>query len=256
MDEYAARQALRAMSPRMPGADIASLVVPVTQAWNDHRAGGPLMATMAVIADATWRPGYTAGTAHGHAFVTDFFATAAQRHLTGDASRLNEPSRLNEQSQRLLRAVAGTAAAIAKAEPTVTDEGPSRYDYLTAMGDANGDTDPERAAIAARVGWQHGYHTGDADAAWSAAGRIVSTVKDLLGTDTLQAASLDGLSAKDWLTRLDVTSREHSERDVMYPRSATAQAFAPLREVRADTARDAAAGPSGTLPQQRQGRRR
>lgn len=250
MDERTARQALRAMSPRMPGADIDALVTPVAQAWNGHIAGGRLLATMAVIADATWRPGYTAGTAHGHRFVTDSFTQTARRTLADGADRLAP------QAQRLLRAVAGTATAVSTTLSTTVDPGPSRYDYLTAMGDANGVTDADNAAIAARVGWMHGYHTGDADAAWSATARIVDTVYDLLDEDTVERLTLDGLTGDAWLARLGVSAREPSEHDVMYPRSSPAQAFAPLREVRVTSTVDTTDPTAGNAPPQRQGRRR
>jgi hypothetical protein len=234
MDEHAVRQALRDMSPRMPGADVDSLVAAVTRAWNAHRDDTRLKvaAVMAVLVDATWPPGYRAGVAHGHRFVTDYFARTAAGQETGGC---------DAQGRRVLRAVAGTAVAVAAMAPTVHDEGPSRRDHLTAIGDANWRTEAEYAAIAARVGWTHGYRMGNADAAWSAAGRIIGTVHDLLGEPVVRAAVIGGAPAQDWLTRVDVNSRQHSELDVDRPHSPAAQAFPQLRAVQATPAVDAAA---------------
>jgi hypothetical protein len=109
--------------------------------------------------------------------------------------------------------------------------------------------------VAARVGWTHGHQAGNADAAWSAAGRIIGTVKDLLGDHTVRQAVIDGTPATEWLARLDMTASEDSERN-RSPRSSAAQAFAPLREVHA---RPASAAPTPTdrhQPHQHQGRRR
>jgi len=249
MNEQAVRQALRAMSPRMPGADIGSLVAPVTRAWNDHRRGGRLMATVAVIVDAAWPPGYAAGVAHGHRFVTDFLVRTAQRQLA-------DAGRLDEQGRRLSHAVLAGASVISGSVVTVANTGPSRYEYLTAMGDANGDTEAERAAIAARVGWTHGYRTGDADAAWSAAGRTLSVVKDLVGTHTIRQVTIDGMRGDDWLAQLDVTSREASAHDAIHPRSVPAQAFVPLRQVGSATTNSARTVPDAAAAQHRPGRHR
>jgi hypothetical protein len=248
MDETQLRQALRAMSPRMPGADIESLVAPVTRAWNGHRDDTRLKVTavMAVLVDAAWPPGYRAGVVHGHGFVADSFAHAVAAQ---------DSDRCDALGQRVLRAVAGTATAVAAMAPTVRDEGPSRHDHLTALGDANWSTEAEYAAIATRVGWTHGYQAGNADAAWSAAGRIIGTVHDLLGEQTVRRAVIDGQPANDWLVRLDVTARENSEYD--RPRaSAAAQAFAPLRAVHAQPASATHSPVVGDQPHHHQGRRR
>jgi hypothetical protein len=249
MDEHAVAQALRAMSHRMPGADIASLVVPVTRAWNGDREGGRLTATRAVIADAAWGPGYAAGVAHGHQFVTDFFVQAAEQLFDRDSQQVDA------RAETVLEAVIGAAALVAMAGPTVTDDGPSRRDSLAAMGEVGGDTDAEHAAIAARVGWTHGYHTGDADGGWSAAGHIVGMVEFLLSDETLRLTEVGGVNARDWLIHLDVTSRQHSEHDVAHPRSAAAQAFPQLRQVSAVTTETPSVA-SGNAPQQRHGRHR
>lgn len=250
MDERATRDALRAMSPRMRGANIETLVEPVMRAWNDASEVGQRVTAMTAVVDATWPHGYAAGAAHGHRFVIDYFARAAKETLAGHRHEIDP------QSQRMLRAVAGTAAAVARSEPTVTDNGPSRYDYLTATGDANGTNDAEEAAIAARVGWMHGFKAGDADAGWSAAGHVISTVQDLIGEDAIRRAEINGQTGSDWLTRADVGSRTDSEHDVWHPRPSAAQAFPPLRQVSATPTTTPAPSTSDGTAQQRQGRSR
>jgi hypothetical protein len=232
------------MSPRMHGAEIEALVEPVMQAWNNASTTGRRAAAMTAVVNAAWPWGYAAGVVDGHALVTDYFVRIAQQTMT------QQGTRLDPLSQQMLRAVDGVAAAVSFAWPTVTDEGPSRRDYLTATGDVNGTTDAEDAAAASRVGWTHGYKAGNADAGWSAAARIVSAVGNLVGTDTIERVRIDGQTGSDWLNRVDVDSRSDP-----HERSAAAQAFSPLRQVHAAPASDAIATP-GEASRQRQGRSR
>ena len=250
MDKSAMRDALRLMSPRMRGADIEAMIQPVMRAWNDASATGRRVTAMTAVVDATWPQGYAAGVVHGHRFVSDYFARIAKQTLAEHGDKLSP------QSRRMLRAVAGTAAAVAASTPTASDPGPSRHDHLTAAGDANGTTDAENAAIAARVGWMHGYKAGDADAGWSAAGHIVTTVSDLIGASTLGYLDINGQTGDDWLIRADIGSRTASERDVWHSRPSTAQAFSPLRQVSATPATDSAHPAPGAAAPQRQGRSR
>ena len=137
MDKSAMRDALRVMSPRMRGADIEAMIQPVMRAWDDASAAGRRGAAMTAVVDATWPLGYAAGVVHGHRFVSDYFARIAKQTLAEHGDKLSP------QSRRMLRAVAGTAAAVAASTPTASDPGPSRHDHLTAAGDANGTTDAE-----------------------------------------------------------------------------------------------------------------
>lgn len=249
MDESTIRDALSAMSPRMRGADIEALIEPVMRAWNDASATGRRVAAMTAVVDATWPQGYAAGVVHGHRFVSDYFARIAKQTLAEHGDKLDPESR------RMLRAVTGTAAAVA-AWPPASDASPSRHDHLTATGDANATTDAENAANAARVGWMHGYKAGDADAGWSAAGHIITTVSDLVGASTLGGLDINGQSGDDWLIRADIGSRTASERDVWHSRPSTAQAFSPLRQVNVTPATDSARPAPGGAAPRRQGRSR
>ena len=114
----------------------------------------------------------------------------------------------------------------------------------------------DSAAIAARVGWMHGYKAGDADAGWSTAGHIVSTVSDLVGASALGRLDINGQRGDDWLLRADIGSRTDSERDVWHSRPSAAQAFSPLRQVNATPATDSARPVPGAAAPQRQGRSR
>jgi hypothetical protein len=250
VDKSAIRDALRLMSPRMRGADIEALIEPVMRAWNAAGAPGRHVAAMPAVVGATWTLGYAAGAVHGHRFVSDYFARIAEQALA------EHRDKLDPESRRMLRAVAGTAAAVAAWPPTVIDAGPSRHDYLTAAGDANGTTDAENAAIAARVGWMHGYKAGDADASWSTAGHILTTVSNVVGASTIGRLDINGQRGDDWLNRADIGSRTDSERDVWHSRPPVAQAFSPLRQVSATTATDSARPAPGAAAPQRQGRSR
>jgi hypothetical protein len=245
MDEQATRQALRSINARMPRADIEALVVPVTQAWNDHISDNRLQATIAVIRDATWPPGHAAGVHHGTEFVTHFFAHTARLTLA-------DTSRLDPGSQRLLRSIAGIAAAVEKAPTTVTDPGPSHRELDVALMDITRQSDADRAADAARVGWTHGFHAGDADGAWSATRHMLTAIEDLLGEAGVARATIDGVDGHGWLQATDIDARRNSEQAIRV-RSTTAQAFPRLRALDPTAAADMPAPTAGNVSNQRRG---
>src|SRR5579859_6966867 len=112
------RQALRDMAPRMPGSDPEALTPAVTRAWNNHPGNARprhAPAVTAVMDDVAWPAGYRAGVAYGHGFVADYVASAA-RHL-------RDPLGSDPAGERVLRAIAGSAAAVASLTPTVRDDG-------------------------------------------------------------------------------------------------------------------------------------
>ncbi|XVU24284.1 hypothetical protein ACQPZJ_44825 [Actinoplanes sp. CA-054009] len=232
----------------MRGAEIEALIETVMRACNDASVTGRRVAVMTAVVDATWSQGYAAGVVHGHRFVSDYFARIAKQTLAEHGDRLDPESR------GMLRAVAGTAAAVAASAPTARDPGPSRHDYLTATGDADGTTDTENAAIAARVGWTHGYQAGDADAGWSAASHIGTTVSELLGASTVRRLDINGQRGDDWLIRADIGARTASELDIRHPGPLTVVALRPLRQAGATPATDSVRPAPGRAAPQRQGR--
>jgi len=93
----------------------------------------------------------------------------------------------------------------------VRSPGPSRADYDVALGDYNDESQPGRAAAAARTGWSHGRAQGHADAAWSLIATIRQAVTREVGELALRRVEVEGRSAREWLNQLDAKARYSAE---------------------------------------------
>jgi hypothetical protein len=208
MDERTANLALRAMAHRMPHADVDALTPAVTRAWNTGYGGSPpWAAAMRAVVDATFGPAYRHGAAAGR----DFTAGYVIREAVAARDRLTAAGNALPIAVRIMDTIAQAATAASRTRPTVRSPGPSRADYDVALGDYNDESQPGRAAAAARTGWSHGRAQGHADAAWSLMATVRQAVTREVGELALRRVEVEGRSAREWLDQLDARARYSAE---------------------------------------------
>ncbi len=169
---------------------------------------------------------------------------------------------LGHAALRYLWDVYDTATELAHLPPRVNDPGPSNNDYLTAYGDLGDETDLGRLVAAARVGYQHGFHEGHGDGAWSAGSRLLSQVQHRVALDLPTSVRIDGRTPVDWLRTVDTDARwaadavRHSRHpSQLSAASAAARAFAPMTTLQpAHTPLPAAPSRPSTQPRARRPR--
>jgi hypothetical protein len=208
MDESTVNMALRAMADRMPHADVDALTPAVTRAWNTGYGGGPpWAAAMRSVVDVTFGPGYR----HGAVAGSDFTAGYLIREAIATRDRLTAAGNPRPDAVRIMDTIARAVTLASQTPPTVRSPGASRADYDIALGDYNDESQPGRAAAAARTGWSCGRAQGHADAAWSLIGTVRQAVMHEVGELTLRRVEIEGRSARDWLNQLDARARYSAE---------------------------------------------
>lgn len=208
MDESTANTALRAMADRMPHADVDALTPAVTRAWNTAYGGSqPWAAAMRAVVDVTFGPGYK----HGAAAGSDFTAGYLIREAVATRERLAAIGTPHPVAVRIMDTIAQAVTVARRTPPTVRSPGASRADYNIALGDYNDESQPGRAAAAARTGWSCGRAQGHADAAWSLIGTVRQAVTHEVGEPVLRRVKIEGRSAREWLDQLDAKARYSAE---------------------------------------------
>ena len=196
------------MAHRMPHADVDALTPVVTRAWNTGYGGSPpWAAAMRTVVDATYGPGYRHGAAAGR----DFTAGYVIREAVATRDRLTAAGNALPVAVRIMDTIAQAATVASRTPPTVRSPGPSRADYDVALGDYNDESQPGRAAAAARTGWSHGRAQGHADAAWSLMATVRQAVTREVGELALRRVEVEGRSAREWLNQLDAKARYSAE---------------------------------------------
>jgi hypothetical protein len=208
MDESTANMALRAMAHRMPHADVDVLTPAVTRAWNTGYGGSPpWMAAMRAVVDVTYGPGYR----HGAAAGSDFTAGYLIREAVATRDRLTAAGNALPVAVRIMDTIAQAATVASRTPPTVRSPGPSRAEYDIALGDYNDESQPGRAAAAARTGWSCGRAQGHADATWSLIATVRQAVTREVGELALRRIEIEDRSAREWLNQLDAKARYSAE---------------------------------------------
>ena len=208
MDESTANAALHAMAERMPHADVDALTPAVTRAWNTGYGGSPpWAAAMCAVVDVTFGPGYR----HGAAAGSDFTAGYLIREAVATRDRLTAAGNPDLVAVHIMDTIARTSTVASQTSPTVRSPGASRADYAIALGDYNDESQPGRAAAAARTGWSCGRAQGHADAAWSLIGTVRQAVTHEVSELALRLVEIEGRPAREWLDQLEARARYSAE---------------------------------------------
>lgn len=208
MDERTANLALRAMAHRMPHADVDALTPVVTRAWNTGYGGSPpWAAAMRAVVRRDLRPGIPARRGGRRRLHRRICHPRSGRHPRSAHRSRERPSRRGAHHGHHRPGGNGS-----QPDPTHRAQpGPSRADYDVALGDYNDESQPGRAAAAARTGWSHGRAQGNADTAWSLIATIRQAVTREVGELALRRVEVEGRSAREWLNLLDAKARYSAE---------------------------------------------